>query len=165
MAGRYDQAELHFSMAHELNPNSPTTLAPCAHGISYSGNRAKARELAEAAAKLNPALSAFQWGYIACIRFFDQDFDSSLEAFDNAHGVITDLVGWRAAAEAMQGKEDLAKITGQKFLDLVRTRWQSDEPANDANIMSWFLHCFPIRRKEDQNLLKNGLQRAGLPVT
>ena len=109
LAGRFDQAELHFGMSRDLNPNNPITLAPTAHGLSYCGRRAEARELAEAAIKLNPTLPAFHWGYVSCIRYFDQDFEGSLVASSHAGESIADLVGWRAAAEAMAGRKNEAE--------------------------------------------------------
>lgn len=164
LAGRFDHAELHFGMSRDLNPNNPITLAPTAHGLSYCGKRAEARELAESAIKLNPTLPAFHWGYVSCIRYFDQDFEGSLAASNRAGESIADLVGWRAAAEAMAGRTSEAEQTAQNFLNIVRERWRSKDPPTDENIMSWFLHCFPIKRSIEYELLKEGVAKAGLPV-
>lgn len=165
MNGRFEQAEIHFSLAHQYNPNSPTTLIPCAHGLSYCGRHELANELADLAVKLHPALPLFQWGYIICIRFFNRDYRGAIAAGEIAQSVITDLLGWQAAALALADRRNDARDTAEEFLAVVRKRWHGSLPCSDEDIVAWFLHCFPIRRREDLDLLRKGLVLAGLPVS
>lgn len=162
MSGRFDQAEIYFNLAHDLNPNSPTTIVPCAHGLSYCGDRVKARLLAEFSARQNPSMPQFQWGYIGCIRYLDGDYESAAEALETAGDIITDLVAWRAAALAMAGNKDSARQEAEKFIQLARNNWQGEGQATQANITNWLIHCFPIKKEIDRATLHEGLQKAGL---
>lgn len=164
MHNRFDQAEVHFNLTYELNSNSPITLIPSAHGLSFCGNHDLATALAETAIRLNPTMPPFHWGYVLCIRFLNQEFEDSIAAADMAQGAITDLHAWKAAALAHAGYRAEAADTAAHFLQLVRERWAGSARATDERIVKWFLHSFPIRRKEDYQLLKEGLAMSGLPV-
>jgi DNA-binding SARP family transcriptional activator/TolB-like protein len=162
MHNRFDQAEVHFNLTYELNSNSPITLIPSAHGLSFCGNHDLANALAETAIRLNPSMPGFHWGYVLCIRFFNQDFDGSLAAAEIAQDTITDLHAWKAAALAHAGYRTEAVETAARFVTLVRERWAGSARPTDERIVKWFLHSFPIRRKEDYQLLEEGLALAGL---
>lgn len=164
MNGRFEQAELHFNLAYELNPNSPITLIPCAHGLSFLGRHGLACQLAKRAIEINPLMPAFHWGYILCIRYLARDYDGAIEAAEIAQDAITDLHAWRAAALAMADREEEAVGAVATFRTLVRDRWHGTKPCTDLEIASWFLHCFPIRRREDLEHLREGLMLAGLPA-
>ena len=164
MHNRFDQAEVHFNLTYELNSNSPITLIPSAHGLSFCGNHELANALAETAIRLNPSMPGFHWGYVLCIRFFNQDFEGSLAAAEIAQDTITDLHAWKAAALAHSGHTAEAAETAARFVTLVRERWAGAARPTDERIVKWFLHSFPIRRKEDYQLLEEGLARSGLLV-
>jgi DNA-binding SARP family transcriptional activator len=164
MLDRFDQAEIYFSLAHELNPNNPSTLVPCAHGLSYCGKHEQARGLVNKAIDINPEMPAYQWGYVMCVRYLDGNFSGAAEAGEVAGDRIFDLIGWRAAALAQAGDQQGAKFAAEKFIEQVRSKWVGQIPAEPENFVSWFLHCFPIRNKKDRVTLKEGLRKAGLPV-
>lgn len=164
MHNRFDQAEIHFNLTYELNSNSPITLIPSAHGLSFCGNHEHANALAETAIRLNPTMPGFHWGYVLCIRFLNQDFEGSLAAAEIAQDTITDLHAWKAAALAHAGHRTEAAEAAAMFVKLVRERWAGAARPTDERIVKWFLHSFPIRRKEDYQLLEEGLAMAGLLV-
>ena len=161
---RFDQAEFHFNLTLELNPNSPITLVPCAHGLSYCGRHDVAGKLAEAAVEMNPLMPRFHWGYILCIRFLMKDFEGAIQAAEMAQDAITDLHGWKAAALAQSGLEAESKEMARFFVEIVRERWEGAVPPTDSEVVRWFMQCFPIRRTEDYELLREGLVLAGLPA-
>ncbi|MCR9255330.1 MAG: hypothetical protein NXI16_04465 [Alphaproteobacteria bacterium] len=164
MHQRFELAELHFDLTYELNPSSPQILIPCAHGLNYCGRHDQARDMAETAIRQAELLPRFHWGYIMCIRFFLGDFKGCLEASDLAGDVITDLLGWRAAALGLLGRQEEAAEAARRFKTLAHARWRGDGPASDQAIVSWFKGCFPIRKEEDRKLLREGLRLAGLPA-
>ena len=160
---RYEQAQLHLELTRELNPISPVTVVPCAHGISFCGRHQEANEMADWAERINWRwMPKFHWGYISCIRLLNKDFKRAIHAAEMADGVIVDLVGWHAAALALDGQLEEAKSVGRKFADIAAERWVRSRPPSNAELAKWFLHCFPIRLKEDLELLAEGLARAGL---
>lgn len=163
MKSMFDQAELHLNLTTELNPNSPTTLVPTAHGLSYCGKYAEALELAETAIDLHPALPQFHWGFVACIQFFNHNFDKSADAAEKAHEAIADIKGWKAAALAHAGRVSEAQAAAAEFVELMKQRWIGSDNPDDAEIVRWFLSAFPIREKAALGLLREGLIKAGLP--
>jgi len=163
MHGQFEQAQLHLSLARELNPYSPVSIVPCAHGLSYCGYHADAVELVDWAEQVNWRwMPQFHWGYIACVRFFARDFTKAISAAKLANGVIIDLHAWHAAALALDGQINAASYERQKFVKLVKENWQGTDEPNDSNIATWFLNSFPIKLGEDFELLKEGLALAGL---
>ena len=164
MRGRHDQAEIHFGLSYELNPNSPLTLVPCAHGFSYCGRHDKARELIDQAVQINPTMPSYHWGYVMCSRYMDGNYAASAEAGERARDVITDLIGWRAAALGQLGLKTEARKTASLFVDTVADLWRGDAACTEEEVVRWFLHCFPIKAVRDLDHLKEGLHLAGLPV-
>jgi len=164
MNGRFDKAELHFNLTNELNPNSPSTLVPTAQGLSYCGKYGDALKMAETAIDLHPMLPEYHWGFIMCIQFFNGNFEKSVEAAELAQDVITDFLGWKAAALAYAGRTDDAKVAADRFLEVMRSRWDGPETPSAIEIMRWFMHAFPIRHAAARDMLRQGLLMAGLPA-
>lgn len=65
---RFEQSELHFTLAAELNPNSPKTLVSAAVGLAFMGRTDQARELLDHATSLTTRFLDYQWCYIATTR-------------------------------------------------------------------------------------------------
>jgi len=72
------------------------------------------------------------------------------------------VAAWRTAALAQLGRTAEATAEGARFLSRVRANWFGAEPATDQAIVRWLLHLYPIRRREDWERLRDGLQAAGL---
>ena len=98
MALREAEAAPHMELACELNDNDPWTLLSCAHYYAFCGSIEQARLRAEQSLALSPAPSYLEWAYHGTIRFLCGDYAGALEASDRAHGAITSLPAWRAAA-------------------------------------------------------------------
>lgn len=166
MNEQFDLARLHLTLARELNPLSPVSLVPCAHGLSYCGLHEEARQLVDWAENINWRwMPRFHWGYILCVRFLAKDFTGAIRAAKMADGVIVDLYAWHAAALAMDGRLDEAAAMVKIFVDLATERWVGVSEPTEHALAAWFLHSFPIRLEEDYELLKEGLARAGLSDT
>ncbi len=164
MRGRFDQAELHYGFAHDLNSNNPTTLISCAHGLAFCGDYDRARELADLAVKINPMMPAFHWGYLVGVLFICKDYEGSVRASELAADVISVLPGLKTAALAHLGRRREAEAAGTYFLNFIRERWKGNSPCTDEAIVAWHLHSFPTKDSDVQERLREGLRLSGLPV-
>jgi hypothetical protein len=161
---QFAQAELNFGLALKLNDNDPWTLTSTALGMAYCGDHERATSLAAQALDLNPDPSRTHWGYQATIRFLCEDDLGCVEAAERAREAILNLPGWHAAALAQLGEKSRAQTVGQRFLDLIRSRWHGPAPVTDLAVSSWFLGAFPIRLEADRERIREGLRLAGIPV-
>jgi class 3 adenylate cyclase/DNA-binding SARP family transcriptional activator len=163
MAGRYEQADIHYDLAFDLNPNNPKTLISCAHGLAYTGRVGRASEFARLALSLTPVVAPYQWGYLAGIRFICGDYGGCITAAGMATGSLLDIGIWRAAGLAHLGRIDDARRSGEEFLASAREQWGAAVP-DDATIVAWVVHGFPIKEPDRRKRLVEGLRLAGLPA-
>jgi tetratricopeptide (TPR) repeat protein len=163
MAGRYEQADIYYDLAFDLNPNNPKTLISCAHGLAYSGRAQRASELAKLALSLTPVVAPYQWSYLAGIRFICGDYAGSVTAAGMAGGALIDIGVWKAAALAHLGRLGEARRSAEEFLAGARAQWGAEAPG-DVRIVAWIVHGFPIKEPETRQRLIEGLRLAGLPA-
>ena len=163
MAGRFEQADIHYDLAFELNPNNPKTLISCAHGLAYTGRLERAAMLERLALDLAPVVAPYQWGYIAGIRFICGDHPGSVSAAEKGAGSLLDVGLWKAAALGCLGRVDEARRAGEQFLAGARSHWVGPAP-DDASIVAWVLNGFPFKEQEAIHRLREGMLVAGLPV-
>ncbi|MCV9999758.1 hypothetical protein OE766_16075 [Pararhizobium sp. YC-54] len=163
MAGRFEQADIHYDLAFDLNPNNPKTLLSCAHGLAYTGRVQRAQELAELALSLTPVIAPYQWAYLAGIRFICGDYPGSVAAAAMGTGSLLDTLAWKAAALSLMGELADARRDAAEFLLCARSQW-TDTSVEDADIVAWILHGFPIKETETRQRLTEGLTLAGLHV-
>jgi class 3 adenylate cyclase/DNA-binding SARP family transcriptional activator len=161
LAKRYEQADIHYDLAYELNPNNPRTLLSCAHGLAYTGRVERAEELATLAIGLTPIIAPYQWAYLAGIRFICADYAGSVAAATMGADSLVDTLAWKAAAQAVMGEMDEARETAQEFLAGARSQW-IDQSVDDASIVEWMLSGLPIKDPETCRRLTHGLELAGL---
>ena len=165
MAKQYDQAEMHMEVAWELNPNDSWTVISVALLRAFCGQPERASELAKQALDMALAPSRAHWAYQVDIQFLSGDYQAAIDAADRAQDMLWGLPAWRAAALAHLGRNQEAAAEAERFLARVRANWFGDSPANDAAIVRWLLHLYPIGRREDWERLRDGLHTAGLPTS
>jgi DNA-binding SARP family transcriptional activator/TolB-like protein len=163
MAGRYEQADIHYDLAFDLNPNNPKTLLSCAHGFAFTGHAERARELARLALSLTPFVTPYQWEYLTGIRFIIGDYSDAVAAATMGADSMRDTLVWKAATLALMGDEDEARRAANDFLAGARAQW-TGEPPDDGEIVDWIMHGLPIKEAETRRRLADGLRLAGLPV-
>lgn len=164
MRGRFDQAEIYYNLAYELNQSNPATLISCAQGWAFCGFYKRAADLASQVQDLNPMMPAYHWGYLVGIHFLCGDYEASVRAGELAQDRISNLPGWRTAALALLGRLPQAQAAASYFLAFIRQRWRAKAPCTDQAILRWFLHSFPIREQEARERLREALLMAGLPA-
>ena len=165
MSRKYDQAVEHAHLASQLNDNDAWTMISSAHVFAYCADFDRARKLARQSFDLSAVPSRTQWDFLAKNRFLWGDYDGCLAAASESQGLLIALPGWTAAAHFHAGHKAEAVDDAERLLTLVRARWFGTVPASDENIVSWFLHQYPVRRREDWERLRDGLHGAGLSVS
>lgn len=163
LAERYDQADIHYDLAFELNPNNPKTLLSCAHGLAYSGRVPRAQELATMAVGLMPVIAPYQWSYLAGIRFICGDYAGCVAAATMGTGSLLDTLAWKAAALSLKGDISDARQAAEEFLEGARSQWAYPS-VDDAGIVEWMLSGLPMKEAGTRQRLIEGLRRAGLPT-
>jgi len=164
MMKQFGQAELHIQVACELNPNDSWTAISAALLSAFCGNPRRASELGQIALDTTVSPSRTHWAYQTDIEFLNGNYLAAIEAADQAQDVLWGVAAWRTAALAQLGRTAEATAEGARFLSRVRANWFGAQPVSDEAIVGWLLHLYPIRRRDDWERLRDGLQAAGLPT-
>lgn len=145
---RFEQSELAYGLAVELNPNSPTTLISASLGLAFAGSNDLARQMLERARALTTIFLDYQWSHIATISYLLGDFSGAVKAANYSNDLIIDTPGWRAAALLKLGRAEEARIALMQLQTKVATRWVGPNAATRDSILDWFLSAFPIKQGE-----------------
>ncbi|HWB47979.1 MAG TPA: hypothetical protein VG651_02630 [Stellaceae bacterium] len=86
--GHFDQAELSFEMAYELNENDPWTMISSSLGLAFCGHKDQAARCADLAQQLGLCLEPRHWGYRAVINFLCGDYQGCVDAVGRAEDAI-----------------------------------------------------------------------------
>lgn len=160
MARQFEQAELTFQLASDLNPNHPKVLVSAAMGLSFMGRNDIARGLLAHSMALTAVLPAFQWSHIAIVRFLAGDFVGTVEAADRSQNLIIDTAGWKAAALALLGDQVRSEVAFGELLQAARAAWAGSFEPSNKNIVDWFVGAFPFREEKDRQRLAASLPSA-----
>src|SRR5262249_25075589 len=128
MAGRYEQADIHYDLAFDLNPNNPKTLLSCAHGFAFAGRAERAKELTRLALSLTPFVTPYQWEYLTGIRFIIGDYSGAVAAARMGTDSMPDTRVWKAAALALMGDNNAAHRAASDFFAGARAQWTGRVP-------------------------------------
>lgn len=164
MNDMYEQSELAFYLAHEINENDQWALISSAMGLAFCGDHNKAMNLAKQAELLSPAPSPDESTFQANIAFLCEDFHRCVKFAVLAGDKHADLLAWHAAALAHLGEIDAASAKTRQFVSILSARWFGSGPPSERDITAWIVRSFPIRDARKQNLLLEGLSRSGLTI-
>jgi DNA-binding SARP family transcriptional activator/TolB-like protein len=164
MNGRFDVAETSYLTARDLNENDPWTLVSSALGLAYCGNCELAGALAAQAIDVGLVVAPLHWGYHSGVRFLCGEYEECIDAAERAQDVPFYVPGWKVAALGHLGDLRRARAEARAFLDLIAARWHGNGAATDEQVVTWFLHCFPIGEQATWEQLRDGLRLAGMPV-
>ncbi len=162
---RYSQAELHMEIACEQNSNDSHTLMSSAMFYGFKGNTERAVKQAMMALEMTLVPTLSHWGYVTNIRYLHGDYEGTIVAADRAQDGLLTMPAFRAAALCQLGRMEEARRDVARFYANVRTAWTGNEPPTDAMIGKWMMHLYPISRFEVWQRLRDGMARAGIPVT
>lgn len=162
LARRWDLAEFHFGLAHDLNASNPETLIAYALASSYLGEHDRAMELSRRAFQLNPLHDPPYHGYQATIAFLAGDLQGCVDAVHRSRNLFPDIVGWSAAANALMGRDREAAADFRLFLETMAEAWHDGTRPRPRAAIDWFKTIFPIRLAADRQRLAAGIDRAEL---
>ena len=131
--------------------------------MRLAGSPDRAKALSTLAFKQSLFPSRTMWGYDVTSRFLWGDYQGCVTASKHAANIILNLPAWTAAALHHLGQREEAKQQADAFLEMTRASWRQNTPADDAAMVRWLLHSFPLARRDDWERLRDGIQGAGLP--
>ena len=161
--GLYEQAELSFEMAHELNENDPWTLMASSLGIAFCGNKETGAQRTDLALQLGLCVEPRHWGYRAVIRFLCEDYQGCVDAASRSQDAIYNFAAWKSAALTHLGHHEAALAEWRRFVYLVSNDWHGEQPPDHDAISRWLLQGFPIRSQTDWERLRDGIPRDTAP--
>lgn len=150
MTGAFARASMHLDLAVALNPNDAATMASCAMGFAWIGEREKADATMTRRAAVNRAMPQWGWAYDASTNFFLDRLDTALEAAELGGDSIADTQGWTAAIRARRGEMQQAGAAFRRFYDMIEPIWQGTEAASAPAVADWFANAFPLRNASDR---------------
>jgi DNA-binding SARP family transcriptional activator/TolB-like protein/Tfp pilus assembly protein PilF len=162
---KFEQAELSFGLALDLNANDPWTVVSSSLGTAYCGEHRRGLELADRALRIDPNPSRSHWGYQTQTRFLCEDYAGAADAAARAQDHMSFVPAWHAAALSHLGRREEAAEKARGFLQRCRANWHGAAPPTDEAIASWLLNAFPIREQADWERLRDGLRLADVPVS
>ncbi|ESY85876.1 adenylate/guanylate cyclase domain-containing protein [Mesorhizobium sp. LNHC209A00] len=157
MVERYEQAELHFELASELNPNDPKITVSAALGLAFMGRIDLAARLNQHALDLTSLFPDYQWSHMAATRFLIGDYAGSIEAAERSQNLIIDTPGWKAAALGRLGRIEERQSALDQLFAAAGAAWAGPANPSQEDILAWFLGTFPIRHALDRAKLCAGL--------
>ncbi|MDQ6434251.1 BTAD domain-containing putative transcriptional regulator [Mesorhizobium sp. LHD-90] len=160
LARRWELADFHFRLAHDLNAANPSTLIAYSLASGFIGNHERAVELARRSFELNPLHEPHYYGYLATVCFLAGDLQGCLDAVEKSDGLFPDIRGWSAAANALLGNDATAGADFRMFLRSVTAAWHNGERPTRRAAIDWFRNVFPIRLDADRERLWQGIDRA-----
>ncbi|MER9732324.1 hypothetical protein [Mesorhizobium sp. M0217] len=160
LARRWELADFHFALAHDLNAANPATLIAYSLASAFIGNHQRAVALSQRSFELNPLHEPHYHGYHATVAFLAGDLQGCVEAVEKSDGLFPDIRGWAAAAHALMGNEAKAGADFRTFLKGVSAAWHNGERPTRRNAIDWFKNVFPIRLDADRERLCEGIDRA-----
>jgi TolB-like protein len=162
---RHSEAELHMSIACELNSNDPHTLMSSAMFHGFKGDTELAVKQATQSMEMTLVPTLSQWGYLTNIRFLHGDYEGTVVSADRAQDGLLTMPAFRAAALRHLGRTAEARQDLARFYSKVRMAWTGDAPSTEEMIAKWLLHLYPISSPDVWRRLRDGMAQAGLPVT
>jgi DNA-binding SARP family transcriptional activator/TolB-like protein len=164
MMKNYDNAAAHHATARELNACDPWILTSGALGSVFRGEYDKARELCNQAFAASPSPSPPQWGYRAEVSYLCGNYAEAADAAGRASKIVH-MGGWKAASLAQAGKRQEARAALVELFNTMRSQWFGHTHPTEDQMTRWFLHLFPIKKREDWEHLREGFEAAGAPRT
>lgn len=164
MAGNFSNAEMHMSLAIELNENDPWTSASAALFHAFTAKFDRARELIGHAARLVTHPTPMHWVYASTTYYVCGDYSECVSASRQSRDAIWSNVAWRAAAHAQLGQIAEARAEMRRFVDGLRPQWKGETAATEPDMLRWLLHLYPIQYRAEWERLRAGLASAGAPV-
>ena len=160
----FARAERHLARAEALNPNDADMLVQLALSDACLGDAERGIARVPLAMRLNPFHDDWYFPFAAGAFLLARRFEEAIDFALRAPQAATDMHACLACAYALQGKAQEATHHRDAFLGLFRRRITFGRTPGPEEPVRWLMHVNPIRRPEDQELLLDGLARAGFTL-
>ena len=161
IAGTHAAALSHLDLALDLNENDPWTIISAALGFAFAGETERARDLVAQARAFGMRYSRAAQGYIATAAYLVGDYAGAVAAAEVAGDAIINLPAWQAASlDAPRRPRRRRPRRWRRFLDLALPAWSGAAEPERADVLDWFMGCFPIRDAEVRAELRRTLDAA-----
>ncbi|MDK3019080.1 adenylate/guanylate cyclase domain-containing protein [Pseudodonghicola flavimaris] len=160
MRREFARAAMHMDLAVGLNPNSQSTLASCAMGYAWFGQREKADATLTCLQGISRNMPDWCWAYNASTLYFLGRLDEAAEAAELGANSIIDNQGWIAAIQAERGDRNSARRAFETLFEDVRDIWAGPQPASREAVADWFVNAFPIRHDADRDRIAAAIGQA-----
>lgn len=164
----FEQAEHHFDLARSMNPNDATIQISWAWAQACFGRPEQGLSAAELAFRLNPRQPHWYGGFLSRILFLLRRYEETVNRLefrmrDTPTQHRRDMA-WLAAAYGLMGRSDLAEQCAAWLVEGLGQVWRGDPNAGPREYVDWMVDNLYLRRAEDEELVREGLRRAGLPA-
>jgi TolB-like protein/class 3 adenylate cyclase/Flp pilus assembly protein TadD len=164
----FERAEHHFDLARSMNPNDATIQIFWAWAQACSGRPERGLPAAELAFRLNPRHPQWYGGFLSRILFLLGRYEETVNRLEfrmrDAPTRHRRDMAWLAAAYGLIGRSDFAKQCAAWLVEGLGQAWRGDPNAGSREYVDWLVDNFYLRRLEDEELVREGLRRAGLPA-
>lgn len=163
LTGRFQAASVHLALARELNPTDTWVTLSATLCRGFAGDLAPAARVTEQLWEASIAPSRLHCAYLALIAFIAGAYGRAADAAGWAQDILLPVIGWQAAALALDGQAAAAKAAAARCIEMARAGWASEETPTAAAIGRWLLSMFAFARASDWTRLRDGLAAAGIP--
>jgi adenylate cyclase len=164
----FEPAERHFNLARDMNPNDPAIQIMWAWAQACLGCAERGLVSAELAERLHPRHPRWYDDLLARILFLLGRYEETARILEQKTSGAPEEhprdMAWRTAACGHLGRDDEARRCAGWFIQAVRNCWRGDPAAGPREYVDWFVDASCLRRVESEELLRQGLRKAGLPA-
>jgi adenylate cyclase len=162
----FDRAERHLDLAKAMNPNDAMIQISWAWLQSCLGTPERGLPAADVAFRLNPLHPTWYNYFLGRILFqLGRHGEAAAHLERPTFGPFRySHMAWRAAAYGHLGSLREAQQCAETFIESVRNSWGGDPAAGPSEYVDWVVDVSYLRRNEDEETLREGLRRGGLPA-
>lgn len=160
----FARARHHLERAAELNPHDAAMLANTSIAWSLLGERRRGVEMAEMAIRLDPFHPDWYLAALGTVYFVARDYERAIAAMEVASDGLCDTRAYLAAAYALSGNAERARVHVAEFVRATCERLGGDPASDIPAYCEAMLLSSPYARDEDRDHFFAGLRKAGLPV-
>jgi DNA-binding SARP family transcriptional activator/TolB-like protein/Tfp pilus assembly protein PilF len=158
----FDRAHHHLSRAVALNPNDALVLLQAAGGFAQLGEPERAVELADTAFWLNPVCPDWAYTIAGVARLLAGQPAEAAQLIARAPDSFVDTRAHLAIAYLKAGDTAQAAHHGAQYLKQFKAKITPGQGAAETDPISWFFHVNPLRRADDERMLRTSLEQLQL---
>jgi DNA-binding SARP family transcriptional activator len=158
----FERAHHHLSRAIALNPNDALILLQAAGGFAQLGEPERAVELADTAFWLNPACPDWAYAIAGVAHLYAGRPTEAAQLIARAPDSFVDTRAHLAVAYLQSGDTAQAAHHGAQYLKQFKAKITPQRGRGETDPVSWFFHVNPLRRPDDERMLRSSLEQLQL---